>query len=154
MRSLCAWLGIQETPSLYEMTAQGKKWWGDPSSPDYAKDKAMSPFDDTTTKRSVGTILSEQDQFILRTFFYPISVNFGYQKPDPHQFQKDLGVIRPLFVDLFNFEKTIAERSNIDLCKLKRFGSYRLLRAAFVDRWDVLNEFGTYPHMLEPLSIA
>ena len=28
--ALCKWMGIEETESLYEMTAQGKKWWGDP----------------------------------------------------------------------------------------------------------------------------
>ena len=44
--ALCKWLGIQETESLYEMTAQGKKWWGDPSSPDYTKD-GMDPFGQT-----------------------------------------------------------------------------------------------------------
>ena len=27
--------GIKEADSLYEMTAQGKKWWGDPSSQDF-----------------------------------------------------------------------------------------------------------------------
>ena len=27
--ALCKWMGISENESLYEMTAQGKKWWGD-----------------------------------------------------------------------------------------------------------------------------
>ena len=27
--ALCKWMGIMEEDSLYEMTAQGKKWWGD-----------------------------------------------------------------------------------------------------------------------------
>ena len=36
-------MGIEETESLYEMTAQGKKWWGDPGSPDFKKD-GMEPF--------------------------------------------------------------------------------------------------------------
>ena len=36
--ALCDWMGIEETESLYEMTAQGKKWWGDPDSPDYLID--------------------------------------------------------------------------------------------------------------------
>ena len=38
IHALCKWMGIDETESLYEMTAQGKKWWGDPSSPDFQKD--------------------------------------------------------------------------------------------------------------------
>ena len=36
--ALCKWMGILENESLYEMTAQGKKWWGDPSSRDYSND--------------------------------------------------------------------------------------------------------------------
>ena len=32
--ALCKWMGIKENECLYEMTMQGKKWWGDPSSPD------------------------------------------------------------------------------------------------------------------------
>ena len=51
IQALCAWLGVENSPTLYEMTAQGKKWWGDPSSLDYRKDTAMSPFDDVMTKR-------------------------------------------------------------------------------------------------------
>ena len=35
--ALCKWMGIQENEQLYEMTAQGKKWWGDPNSPDYKR---------------------------------------------------------------------------------------------------------------------
>ena len=154
MRSLCAWMGIKDSPSLYQMTAQGKKWWGDPSSPDYDKDDAMLPFGDAATQRPVGTILGEKDQFVLATLFYPFSVRFGYREPDQRQFQKDLKEVRPLLEDMLDFEKAIAERSNIDHTQFKRRGTYQLLRAGLVDRWDVLDEFGDYPHMLEPLHIA
>ena len=44
---LCGRLGIKEKDSLYQMTAQGKKWWGDPSSPDFTKE-GMSPFGKTS----------------------------------------------------------------------------------------------------------
>jgi tetratricopeptide (TPR) repeat protein len=151
--ALCAWMGVEVTPSLYEMTAQGKKWWGDPSSPDYANNTAMSPFDDATTKRPVGAVLSEKDRFVLGTLFYPFSVRFGYREPEPKQFQKDLKEIRPLLDDIMDFEKTIAERSNIDRDQFSRKGTYQLLHAGLIDRWDVLNELGDYPHMLEPLSV-
>ena len=30
LSALCDWMGVEEQDSLYEMTAQGKKWWGDP----------------------------------------------------------------------------------------------------------------------------
>jgi tetratricopeptide (TPR) repeat protein len=153
MQALCAWLGVENSPTLYEMTAQGKKWWGDPSSPDYGKDNAMSPFDDTTTKRPVGAILGEKDQFVLRTLFYPFSVRFGYQEADPDQFQKDLKEIWPLFDDMLDFEKAMTDRANIDPGQFKKSGAYQLFRAGLVDRWQVLNEFGDYPYMLEKLAI-
>ena len=154
LRGLCAWLGVDETPSLYETTAQGKKWWGDPSSPDYDQNKATSPFDEAPIRRAVGTIFSEKDQFVLRTLFYPISVRFGYRESDPIEFRKNLREIRPLLDDMLDFEKVISERSRIDRAQFKRSGTYLLLRASFLDRWDVLNEFGDYPNMLTPLEIA
>ena len=55
---------------------------------------------------------------------------------------------------MMDFEEMMAERSNTDHGQFKRSGSYQLLRAGMVDRWDVLNELGDYPNMLELLSIA
>jgi len=81
-------------------------------------------------------------------------VRFGYREPDPVGFKKDLAEIRPLFDDMFDFEKAISERSKIDPGQFKRRGSYLLLRAGLADRWDVLNEFKDYPHMLSPLDIT
>ena len=152
--SLCTWMGIKETPSLYQMTAQGKKWWGDPTSRDYEENKAMAPFGETAIKRPVGTIFSEKDQFVLQTLFYPFSVHFGYREPDPVGFEKDLKEIRPLFEDMLDFEKAMSEKSKIDPAQFKRSGNYLLLRAGFMDRWNVLNEFKGYPHLLSPLEIT
>ncbi len=153
MKALCAWLGVEVTPSLYEMTAQGKKWWGDPTSPDYGQGEAMSPFDETTTKRPVGTILSAKDRFILRTLFYPFSLRFGYRQPDPVGFARDLKEIPPLLDDMLDFEKRLVERSNMDPEQFRRSGSYLLLRAGLMDRWNVLEEVGDYPHMITPLAV-
>jgi hypothetical protein len=152
MASLCDWMEIEEQQSLYEMTAQGKKWWGDPSSPDYG-DKGMSPFGDSSIKRSVGSVFSEKDQFVLRTLFYPFSVRFGYIEEDLVGFKRDLQQIRPLLDEMFDFEKKMAQESKVDLELFTRSGSYRYFRAGLVDRWKVLNEFNNYPHMLTPLKI-
>ena len=154
MRGLCAWLGVGEAPALYQMTAQGKKWWGESSSPDYQEGKGMSLFEDAPIKRPVGMVFSEKDQLVLRTLFYPFSVRFGYMEPDQAGFEKNLKEIRPLLDDMLDFEKVISERSQIDPVQFKRSGSYLLLRAGFLDRWDVLNEFKDYPHMLPPLDVA
>ena len=114
----------------------------------------MSPFGEASIKRSIGTIFSEKDQFVLRTLFYPFSVRFGYREPDPTGFEKDLKAIRTLFDELLDFEKVMSEKLEIDSAQFKRSGSYLLLRAGFMDRWDVLNEFKDYPHLLSPIEIT
>ena len=101
---LCKWMGIGERKSLYEMTAQGKKWWGDPASPDFKKD-GMDPFGKTSIKRKVGSMFSLQDQFIPRILYYPFSVRFGYIEADFEQFKIELQAIRPLLDQMFYFEK-------------------------------------------------
>ena len=58
--ALCNWIGIKETESLYEMTAQGKKWWGEPSSPNFAQD-GINPFGKTSINRKIDSIFSESD---------------------------------------------------------------------------------------------
>ena len=150
--SLCDWMGIEEEPGLYEMTAQGKKWWGDPSSVDYSEE-GMSPFDDSSIKREIGSIFSDRDQFVLRTFFYPFSVRFGYVEEDLSGFRRDLLEVKPMLDDMFDFEKRIASDSNIDLDVYKKSVYYLYLRAGLLDRWKVLNEFSDYPHMLTPLKV-
>jgi len=150
--SLCDWMGIEEEPGLYEMTAQGQKWWGDPSSVDYSE-AGMSPFDDKSIKRKIGSIFSDRDQFILRTFFYPFSVRFEYVDEDIAGFKRDLIAVQPMLEELFDFEKKIVTDRGIDLDMYKKSVSYLYLRAGLLDRWKVLNEFSDYPHMLTPLKI-
>lgn len=153
MQALCKWIGIDETPSLYEMTAQGKKWWGDPSSLDYNKKGEMSPFDDSCVKRPVGIVFNERDRFVLETMFYPFSVRFGYREPNQACFIRDLKETRSMLNDLFDFERAIVERTGADPHKFKESGDCLMLRAALTDRIDILEELGTYPHMLKPLNL-
>ena len=151
--ALCDWMGIEETEGLYEMTAQGKKWWGDPISPDYAKD-GMKPFGKTSIRRKVGSVFTDNDQFILRTLFYPFSVRFGYAKESLEQFKADLQTIRPILGEMFGFEKMMAERAQLDIEQFMKSGSYLYLRSGLIERWNVLAEFNTYPNMIEPLDIS
>jgi hypothetical protein len=150
--ALCKWMGIEESDSLYEMTAQGKKWWGDPTSIDYSKD-GMEPFGKTSINRKIGSIFSENDQFILRTLFYPFSVRFGYTEENEKQFKADLKKIRPMIDELFDFEKKIAQEMQMSFEKLKGSGSYLYLRSGLTERWKTLNKFHTYPNMIELLKI-
>ena len=150
--ALCKWLGIEETESLYEMTAQGKKWWGDPSSPDYTKD-GMDPFGQTSINRKVGSIFSESDQFILRTLFYPFSVSFGYVEENQKGFEKDLKAIRPMLEQMFDFERNLMESKQLGADQFMKSGPYLYLRSVLMERWDILNEYKTYPNMLKMLKI-
>jgi hypothetical protein len=152
IQALCKWMGIKEEDSLYEMTAQGKKWWGDPSSPDYEKD-GQNPFGKTSINRKVGSIFSENDQFILRTLFYPFSVSFGYTEENEKQFKADLQKIRPMIDEIFDFEKNIAEKMQMSFDKLISSGSYLYLRSGLIERWNTLTKYQTYPKMIEPLRI-
>ena len=134
------------------MTAQGKKWWGDPNSPDFEKD-GMNPFGQTSIKRKVGAIFSRNDQFILRTLYYPFSVRFGCVEENAEQFEIDLQTIRPMLDEMFDFEKMIAERTQADPEQFMKSGSYLYLRSGLIERWNTLNEHHTYPNMIAPLRI-
>jgi tetratricopeptide (TPR) repeat protein len=150
--ALCDWMGIEESDSLYEMTAQGKKWWGDPASPDYSKD-GMEPFGTASIRRKVGSVFTENDQFILRTLFYPFSMRFGYVEENLEQFKADLKTIRPMLDEMFDFEKTIAERTQVNAERFMKSGSYLYLRSGLMERWNVLAKLHTYPNMIKPLNI-
>ena len=152
MIALCKWMGIEEEESLYEMTAQGKIWWGDSSSQDLTKDN-MTPFGKASIEREAGSVLSEHDQFILATLFYPFRVRFGYVDEDLAQFKTDLQRIRPMLEQIFDFEEIIVKETQADKTQFMQSGPYRYLRTCMLDRWNVLNEFHTYPHMLEPLYV-
>jgi hypothetical protein len=150
--ALCKWLGIKEENSLYEMTAQGKRWWGDPSSKNYEKD-GMDPFGKSSINRKVGLIFSENDQYILSTLFYPFSVRFGYVKENLEKFKNDLQIIRPMLDQMFDFEKKIAQNTKVSSEKFMKYGPYLYLRSGMIERWNTLNKFNTYPKMLSPLKI-
>ena len=152
IQALCSWLGIKENNCLYQMTVQGKKWWGDPSSPDFTKE-GMSPFDKTSINRKLGSVFSKKDQFILRTLFYPFSVRFGYAKENLEQFKNDLLAIRPMLDQMFDFEKKIVLNKNINEEKFMKSGPYLFLRSGMIERWSTLNKLHTYPSMLNPLKI-
>ena len=134
------------------MTAQGKKGWGVPDSPDYLKD-GMEPFGTSVIRRKVGSVFSEDDQFILSTLFYPFSVRFGYIEENVKQFKIDLQAIRPMLDRMFDFEITIMERTQVDSEQFMKSGSYLYLRSGLIERWNVLAEFNTYPNIIKPLKI-
>ena len=150
--ALCSWLGIKEKDSLYQMTAQGKKWWGDPTSPNFTKD-GMKPFGKSSINHKLGSIFSKNDQFILRTLFNPFSVRFKYVEENLEQFKNDLQTIRPMLDQMFDFERKMAQHGKMNTEKFIKSGSYLYLRSGMIERWNTLNKFHTYPNILTPLNI-
>ena len=65
----------------------------------------------------------------------------------------DLETIRPMLDEMFDFEKTFAERTQVNAERFMNSGSYLYLRSGLIKRWNVLAEFYTYPNMIRPLSI-
>ena len=55
---------------------------------------------------------------------------------------------------MFDFEKTMVERTGIDLESFMKSGSCLYLRSGLIERWNTLNKFGTYPNMIRPLVIT
>ena len=134
------------------MTAQGKKWWGDPTSLDYEKE-GMDPFGKSAINRKLGSVFSENDQYILSTLFYPFSARFNYVEENLEKFKKDLQTIRPMLDQMFDFEKKIAQDTKVSSEKFIKSGSYLYLRSGMIERWNTLNTLHTYPNMLTPLKI-
>ena len=105
----------------------------------------MSPFEDSSIKKAVGSVFSEKDQFILRTLFHPFSVRFGYIEEDIVGFKRDLQEIWPLLDEMFDFEEKMAQESKVDLELFTKSGSYWLFRSGLLDNRKVSNKFNDYP---------
>ena len=54
---------------------------------------------------------------------------------------------------MFDFERTIAERTQVKPVNFKRTGPYLLFRSALIERWNTLNKYNTYPNMIKPLIL-
>jgi hypothetical protein len=146
MPALCQWMEIKEEETLYEMTANGKKWWGDQSSLN------MPAFGEVNNSKA-GHIFSDNDRFILKTLFYPFRVSFGYVEENLKQFKVDIQKIKPMLNEIFDFEKKIITRMKINTEDFKKSGMYLYLRARMLERWELLNKINTYPNMLKPLKV-
>ncbi|MBF0359186.1 MAG: tetratricopeptide repeat protein [Magnetococcales bacterium] len=152
MGRLCALFEIEDSPSLYESTMQGLKWWGDPSSKLYGRTHNTDNWQDDPLKSKIGELFSESDQLIIGTLFYPLSVNFGYVERDDIRFRENLATIRPLIDKALDFEKTLAESFQGHNPPLESTTSFKAFHAVLNGRWKILDRHGSYPYMsLQPL---
>jgi hypothetical protein len=151
MRRLCLYLGIDNASSLYHSTMQGLKWWGDPSSSLYGRTHDTESWQDDPIRIKTGALFSVADQFILQTLFYPLSARFGYVECDDSLFRKDLKRLRILLDEPMDFENKLAKKFLPSYPDLKKSEHFKSLHAKLISIWSVLNEYGTYPNMLEVL---
>ena len=151
MGRLCAYLGIEETSSLYASTMQGLKWWGDPSSSLFGRTHDTESWDDDPIRAETGAFFSATEQYVLDTLFYPLSARFGYVEENEPQFRKDLKEIRPLIDKPLDFEKTLAKDFPPDYPDLDKTEAFKSLHAVLIGLWHLLDEQGTYPYMVKAL---
>jgi hypothetical protein len=45
------------------------------------------------------------------------------------------------------------EQLNLNPNQFRKRETYKIFHAGLLERWQVLDEFGDYPHMLEPLIV-
>lgn len=151
MERLCAWLGIADSPTLYESTIQGLQWWGDPSSILFGKKQTDDHGKSEPIRRKIGTLFSERDRYILETLFYPFNVRFDYVKKDQNKFLRDLQVIRPLLERPFDFEQNLSKGFPKDFPDLENTAAYKSFHAILLGRWCILDKEGTYTYMFKQL---
>lgn len=150
IQALCKWMGIDEEESLYSSTMQGLKWWGEPNGATHGE---ADQWGKKAISRKVGTLFSESDQFILRTLYYPFRCLYGYAERDDDRFRRDLTAIAPMIDAPFDFERAYFENHGLDPTDMTSLGTCRYFRAALRARWRVLDQTGTYPGMITPLTI-
>ena len=151
MRALCRWMGIEETESLYQPTMQGKTWWGDPSSSLFGN---ADPFNKEAISRPLGRVLSQRDQFVLGTLFYPFRRLYGYVEEDQTGFERDLAAIEPMIDEPFDFERALFAKAPDYVGDFTRYSLFEYLRAALWARWRFLNKGKASPFLLPPLKLG
>ncbi len=55
--------------------------------------------------------------------------------------------------EIFDFEKKIASKNNIEEEKFIISGMPYFFRTTLLSRWQTLNKFSTYPNMIKLLSV-
>jgi tetratricopeptide (TPR) repeat protein len=148
---LCRFIGIHMAPHLKRSTMQGLRWWGDPGSVRLEKKDPFGRMPDDPTDRKIGSILSEGDQLVLDTLFFPFSLRFGYPSENGATFQRNLQRIRPLLDRPFDFERRYAEAFPQSIFPLEQNHFCGYLRRLLILRWETLVGSGTYPGLLSPI---
>jgi tetratricopeptide (TPR) repeat protein len=122
-------MGIEFNDSLYEMTMFGKKWWGDPTSPDYQTD-GMEPFSLAPILREVGEFFSLKDQEKLKFLFFPMREFCGYlDQREKLKINPQIDQVEKCIEELFDFEVDLMRGLGLTELEFKSQGSFWYLRS-------------------------
>ena len=129
LTNLVKQMGIEFNDSLYEMTMSGKRWWGDPTSPDYQTD-GMEPFSLTPTFKEVGVVFSLKDQKKLKSLFFSIRDFCGYlDQGEKSKINLQIDQIEKNIEKLFDFEVVLMRELGLTELEFKAQGSFWYLRS-------------------------
>ena len=148
LESVCDFFKVPYQDTMLQMTSAGKKWWGDPASPDYAKE-GSSPFGVSAISRKLGKVFSEEDLYFFEVLLYPFKRQFGYEP-----INTDLPGMKALEfvenkIDLpLDFEVKICEKNNLSPEDLTSTGQFRYLRRRMWHRFNELKENGDFSYKL------
>jgi tetratricopeptide (TPR) repeat protein len=153
LSGLSRWMNIEyNEETMFEMTMMGKKWWGDPVSPDYKRD-GMNPFGQISINRAKSSFFGDHDVRVLETLFYPFNVKFGYRNRDDEWFRDSLAYCEKNIGRLFEFEMRFASKMKISEQDLKLDGPYKYFRAKLIQKLRRLRENDDCHHnVITPLK--
>ena len=148
LERVCDFFDVPYQDTMLQMTSAGKKWWGDPASPDYAKE-GSSPFGVSAISRKLGKVFSEEDLYFFEILLYPFKRQFGYEPINTDLTSMQALKFAENKVDQpLDFEIEICEKNNLSPEDLKLTGQFRYLRRRMWHRLNELKEIGDFSYKL------
>ena len=150
LKGVCDFFGVDFSETMLNMTSAGKKWWGDPASPNYLEE-GSSPFGKKAINRKLGRVFSEQDLFIFDVLLSPFKRQFGYEPFSCEDLSSDhaFSLVSDKTHELFDFELIICEKNSITPQQLKMTGQFQNLRRRIEHRLkQVKSPTSKFPKLL------
>ena len=146
LRKISEWMGIKDTPLLYQSTFMGKRF-SRPST----NFNNIEGFDTRSIDVSLGRIFGKKDIEILETLFWPFMDMYGYTKMSKEQFLQNLKEIKPYLDKPFQFEEYIYKKLPEDKPEIRKIHQFNELHRKLKNIWEILNESKTYPYLIKPI---
>ena len=155
LRLFCNFLGVPYSDTMLNMTSAGKKWWGDPASPDFHTE-GSSPFGKGAINRRIGKIFSRDDLYFLEILLHPFKQHFNYSPYSEKQLYGDAALcyVEKHLNEPLDFELMICEKNSITPKQIKETAQFKFMRTIFRNRYNELKSFSNYrnpmPKLLGP----